>query len=341
MGIIEKDINTIIQSLKEFKDKIKKKNFLITGGAGFIGSWFCDAIIALNGRVVCVDNLSSGSKENIKHLLNNQNFEFVQADVCEFQTEKRFDYIIHMASLAAVDLYQKNPVKTLNSNLLGIRNMLELAKKEKVNGVLFTSTSEVYGDAKVIPTPETYWGNVNPYGPRCMYEEAKRAAEAYCYAYWKKFNTPVRVARIFNTYGPRLDVKSASQYGRVIVKFIWQALNQKPLTVYGNGTQTRSFCYITDQIVGLIKLLLTPGIDGEVINIGNDEETSIINLARIVLKLSGSNSRITFEPLPLDDPRRRCPDLKKAKDLLRFRPKVRLEEGLKRTIEWIRIRYLS
>jgi UDP-glucuronate decarboxylase len=334
MNIITQDINTIVHDLRRFKKKIKNKKFLITGGAGFLGSWFCDVVIAMNGKVVCVDNLSSGSKKNVKHLLDNQNFEFIKADVCEFQTKKKFDYIIHMASLAAVDVYQKNPIRTLDANLVGTKNMLEIARRQKIKSFLFTSTSEVYGDAKIIPTPETYWGNVNPYGPRSMYDEAKRAAEAYCYAYRRKYKVPIRIARIFNTYGPRLDVKSTSQYGRVVVKFIWQALNNRPLTVYGDGKQTRSFCYITDQIIGLFKLLLTPKIDGEVVNIGNDKEIRIIDLAKLVIKLINSKSKITFKPLPPDDPKRRCPDLRKAKKLLHFKPKVGLEEGLKRMIKW-------
>jgi UDP-glucuronate decarboxylase len=334
MNIITQDINTIVHDLRRFKKKIKNKKFLITGGAGFLGSWFCDVVIAMNGKVVCVDNLSSGSKKNVKHLLDNQNFEFIKADVCEFQTKKKFDYIVHMASLAAVDVYQKNPIRTLDANLVGTKNMLEIARRQKIKSFLFTSTSEVYGDAKIIPTPETYWGNVNPYGPRSMYDEAKRAAEAYCYAYRRKYKVPIRIARIFNTYGPRLDVKSTSQYGRVVVKFIWQALNNRPLTVYGDGKQTRSFCYITDQIIGLFKLLLTPKIDGEVVNIGNDKEIKIIDLAKLVIKLINSKSKITFKPLPPDDPKRRCPDLRKAKKLLHFKPKVGLEEGLKRMIKW-------
>ena len=336
LEVVTRDVEEVKIRLKNFSRKIKNRKFLVTGGAGFLGSWFCDIVIAMGGKVTCIDNLSSGSKKNVKHLLENPNFEFIKADVTAFTTRKKYDYIVHMASIASVPLYQQYPVETLNANVIGTKNMLELAKKLKVKSILFTSTSEIYGDAKVIPTSETYWGNVNPYGPRSMYDEAKRVAEAYCYAFWKKFKVPVRIARIFNTYGPRLDIKGTSQYGRVIVKFIWQALNNKPVTVYGDGKQTRSFCYVTDQMVGLFKLLLTPGIDGEVINIGNDKETRIIDLARMIIRLTISKSKIVFKPLPPDDPRRRCPDLKKAKKLLGYKPKVSLEEGLKRTIEWMR-----
>jgi len=334
--IIMQDIQEITTRLKDFSRKIRNKKFLVTGGAGFLGSWFCDVVIAMGGEVVCVDNLSSGSKKNVKHLLNNPNFEFVKADVCEFQVREKFNYIIHMASLAAVDVYLKNPIKTLDANLLGTKNMLEIANKQRVKSFLFTSSSEIYGDAGVIPTPETYPGNVKSYGPRSVYDEAKRAAEAYCYAYWKKHKVPIRIARIFNTFGPRLDVEHTSQYGRVIVKFIYQALNNKPVTVYGDGKQTRSFCYITDQIVGLFKLLLEPNIDGEVVNIGNNKEIKIIDLAKLTIKLTDSKSKIVFKPLPPDDPKRRCPDLRKARKLLGYEPKVSLEEGLKKTIEWMR-----
>lgn len=336
MSIVTKNVGTIVHELRCYKKKIENKKFLVTGGAGFLGSWFCDVVIAMGGKVTCIDNLSSGSKKNIKHLLKHRNFEFIKEDVCSFKARDKFDYVVHMASLAAVDLYQASPIETLDANLIGTRNILEITKKLKAKTMLFTSTSEIYGDAKIIPTPEAYWGNVNPYGPRSMYDEAKRAAEAYCYAYWRKYKVPVRIARVFNTYGPRLDVKLASQYGRVIVKFIRQALNNKPLTVYGDGKQTRSFCYITDQIIGLFKLLLTPGINGEAVNIGNDEEIRIINLAKLIIKLTKSESKIVFEPLPPNDPKRRCPDLRKAKKLLEYEPKVSLKEGLEETIEWMK-----
>ncbi|MDI6806911.1 MAG: SDR family oxidoreductase [Candidatus Aenigmarchaeota archaeon] len=334
--VIQEDIQTIIEELCEFKGKITDKTFLVTGGAGFLGSWFCDILNVFGARVICLDNLSSGSKKNIKHLTKNKNFKFINADVCSFNTHEKIDYIAHLASIASPPLYQKFPVQTLDANVIGTRNMLELARRNDIKSFLFTSTSEIYGNPpdEAIPTPESYYGYVNPYGQRSMYDEGKRAAESYCYSYFIKYNLPIRIARIFNTYGPRLDIKSTSQYGRVIIKFIYQALNNKPITVYGDGKQTRSFCYITDQMEGLFKLFMTPKINGEVVNIGNSEEISILRLARKVKKLTKSNSKITFQPLPPDDPRRRCPDLTKAKKLLNFKPKVSLQKGLKRMIDW-------
>lgn len=332
--LIEKDIEEIKRSLLEFEDKIKNNTFLITGGAGFLGSWLCDVVNAFGGRIICIDDLSSGSEENIKHLLRRENFELIRKDICEFSIDKDADYVIHAACIASPPLYQKYPIKTLDTNVLGTRNVLKFAKRMNVKGFLFTSTSEVYGDARVIPTPEDYWGNVNPIGSRSVYDEGKRVAETYCYSYFQKFGLPVRIARIFNTYGPRLDIKSTSRYGRVVVKFILQALNNEPVTVYGDGSQTRSFCYITDIIIGLFRLLLKPGLDGEVINIGNIEESSIIDLAKFIIKLTKSQSKIVFRPLPKDDPKRRKPDISKARNLLKWKPKTNLKEGLLRTISW-------
>jgi len=336
--IIEEDLKIISESLKQFKDVIKGKTFLVTGGAGFLGSWFCDVLNEFDAKIICLDNLTSGSKKNVEHLLGKKNFEFVGADVCTFRTDQKLDYIIHMATMASPPLYQKYPIQTLDASVLGTRNMLELAKQKNVKAFLFTSTSEIYGDVpnNRIPTPEDYYGYVNPYGPRSMYDEGKRVAEAYCYSYFKKFNLPIRIARIFNTYGPRLDIKATSQYGRVVVKFIDQALNGKAVTVYGDGSQTRSFCYITDQMIGLFKLLLIPNLDGEIINIGNDTEITISELAKKIIQLANSSSKMTFEPLPKDDPRRRCPSLEKSKKLLDFYPKVNLEEGLNRLLTWVK-----
>jgi len=240
-----------------------------------------------------------------------------------------------MASIASPPLYQKYPLETLDANVIGTRNALEIARKNDVEGFLFSSTSEIYGDAEVIPTSEEYWGNVNPIGPRSVYDEGKRVAETYCIAYFHKYSLPIRVARIFNTYGPRLDAKSTSQYGRVIAKFINQTLNNAPLTVYGDGSQTRSFCYITDLIDGLFKLLLIPSVNGEVLNLGYNKEISIMNLAKLIAKLTGSSSEIVFKPLPKDDPKRRCPDITKAGKLINWRPKISLEQGLEYTIEWL------
>jgi nucleoside-diphosphate-sugar epimerase len=238
----------------------------------------------------------------------------------------------------------KHPIETLDCNILGVRKLLELAKEQGVKGFLQMSTSEIYGNPPDghVPTPETFHGHVNSFGVRSMYDEGKRAAEAYCYSYFKEHKVPVRIARTFNTYGPRLDSKETSQYGRALVKFIRQALDGAPITVYGDGAQTRSFCYISDQIEGLFRLLLTSGIDGEAVNIGNPKERSIIELAELVANLTGSNSMIQKNANPnydlKDDPRRRCPDITKARNLLGWEPKIPLEEGLKPTIDWLRNR---
>jgi UDP-glucuronate decarboxylase len=332
-----RDVEAVLSDLQQFSNNVSGKTFLVTGGSGFLGSWICEVLAAMNAKVICLDNLSSGFKKNVEDLIKNGEITFVETDVSYFDTGEHIDFIIHMASIASPPLYQKHPIETLDANILGTRKMLELAKKNRAT-LLFTSTSEIYGDTSKIPTPESDYGNVNPYGPRAVYDEGKRAAEAYCYAHRKKFGTKVRIARIFNTYGPRLDIKQTSQYSRVVIKFIEQALSSKPLTVYGSGKQTRSFCYITDVITGLIKFLLTPSLDGEVVNLGSDEEITILELADKIIKLTGSWSKIKFEDLPEDDPKRRCPDLSKAKRLLNYSNKVPLEAGLKKTIEWFKER---
>ena len=338
--IISKEIDYTKNNLKEFEKDIKGKTFLVTGGAGFIGSWFCDILVGFGANVICVDNLLSGANTNIRHLLKYDNFKFVNEDVCKFTfpENQELDYIVHMASIASPLSYLALPIETLDANVIGTRRMLELAKEKKVKKFLFTGTSEVYGnpDDAHVPTAETYYGYVNSYGQRAVYDEGKRCAEAYCLAYLTKFKLPIRIVRIFNTFGPRLDIKSTTQYGRVIVKFISQALSGKPITVYGDGTQTRSFCYITDQIEGLMKLLLLPKLDGEVVNIGNTEEVTVMELAKRILKITNANSHIGFHPLPPDDPRRRQPDLSKAKKLLNFSPRISLDEGLIRTVNWFK-----
>jgi len=336
--IISEDIQKVQSNVKELKEVVDGKTVLVTGGAGFIGSWVCDVLVGFNANVICVDNLSSGITTNMDHLLKHKNFKFINEDVCKFDTDDKLDYIVHMASVASPLSYLSLPIETLDANVIGTKRMLELAKRNNVKSFLFTGTSETYGnpDDTNLPTPETYYGYVNSFGPRAVYDEGKRCAEAYCYAYLNKFNLPIRIARIFNTYGPRLDIKSKTQYGRVIVKFVLQALANQPLTVYGDGTQTRSFCYITDQVEGLLKLLLLPNLKGEVINIGNTNEITILELANKIAKLTNTNSGIEFQPLPKDDPRRRNPDISKAKMLLGFYPKIGLNEGLMRTIEWFK-----
>jgi len=307
-----------------------------------LGSWFCDVLHEMGASTVCLDSLVSGDTSNIAHLIGKKGFTFVQADLLRWQPDRKFDYIVHMASIASPPLYMKHPIATLDCNILGTKKLLELAREQKVKGYLQMSTSEIYGNPpdEFVPTPETFHGHVNSFGVRSMYDEGKRAAEAYCHSYWTEYKVPVRVARTFNTYGPRLDVKETSQYGRALVKFVKQALEGKPITVYGDGLQTRSFCYISDQIAGLFRLLLTPGIDGEAINIGNPRENTIKELAEAVVKVTGSSSKVQVGTPPhydlQDDPKRRCPDITKARRLLNWEPKVPLETGLKLVVEWSR-----
>lgn len=340
--IIEEDLKTLQKNSADLKEKIEGKTFLVTGGAGFLGSWFCDVVDIFGGKIICVDNISSGSKKNIEHLIGKNNFVFVQDDILNYEPEERTDYIVHMASIATPPLYMKFPVETLDTNISGVRKLLEIARKENVKGFLLMSTSEVYGNPPddQFPTKETFHGIVNSFGPRSMYDEGKRAAEAYCWSYFQKFKLPIRISRTFNTYGPRLDVELTSQYGRALIKFVHQALSDLPITVYGDGKQARSFCYITDQIEGLFRLLLTPGLDGEVFNIGNQKKFTILELAKIIIKLTGSKSGIVMDSPPnynlQDDPRRRCPDITKANKMFGYSPKISLEEGLARVVAWMK-----
>ncbi len=339
---ITQDIEEVLNRVEDLRKYAEDKTILISGGAGFLGSWFSDILLGLGSRVIAVDNLITGSKENISHLLDDKYFKFVDHDISIFSTNEKIDYIVHMSAIASTPLYQKHPIETLDSNILGIKNMLTLARKSRVKRFLFTSTSEIYGsppDDK-IPTREDYYGYVNSYGPRSMYDEAKRAAESYCYSYWKQFRLPIRVARIFNTYGPRLDVRETSHYGRALVKFIVRALDHQPIAVYGDGKQTRSFCYVTDQMVGLTNLLLSPEIDGEVVNVGNGQEVTILELIHKIIEKTSSRSKLDINAKPdfdvADDPRRRCPDISKANKLFGYESKVDLDEGLARTIRWFK-----
>ena len=329
--IILEDIERIRSNLK--KGDFEGKRVLATGGAGFIGSWLVDVLVGFDAEVDCVDNLSTGKMENIDHLLGKLKFRFINEDVCTFKGGIKYDYILHLASRASPEEYQQHPIETLQANSVGSYNMLELARKHD-STILFASTSEVYGDAEVFPTPESCWGHVNPVGSRSCYYEGKRFAEALFMAYHTKYGFDMRVARIFNSYGPRLRAEGA--YGRAVSRFITQALVNQPITVYGDGTQTRSFCYITDTIVGLLLLLTSQRTKGEVVNIGNPKEITISELAWKIKQLTRSASPITFHSLPEDDPTRRCPDIGKVERLLGWKPKIGLEQGLKRTIEWFR-----
>ena len=306
------------------------KRVLITGGAGFIGSHFCDLLINKGYAVICVDNLITGSKKNIKQLLKDKNFAFIKHDVTRFiKIKGKIDYVLHFASPASPVDYLKYPIKTLKVGSLGTHNALGLAKEKKAK-FLITSTSEVYGDPLQHPQRESYWGNVNPVGPRGVYDEAKRFAEAITMAYHKAHKVDTKIVRIFNTYGERMRQHD----GRAIPNFIDQALKNKPITVFGNGGQTRSFCYISDMVEGIYRLLKSN--THAPVNIGNPYEFSIIRLARLIVKLTKSKSKIVFEKLPTDDPKVRRPDITLAKSELKWKPDVNLEEGLTKTIEYFK-----
>jgi dTDP-glucose 4,6-dehydratase len=302
---------------------------LITGGAGFIGSHLCDALLAEGHQVVCVDNLLTGSLRNIAHLRNEPAFEFLEADVNHPYDAGPVDYIFHFASPASPVDYMEHGIETLKVGSLGSFHSLELAKKYGAQYML-ASTSECYGDPLEHPQKESYWGHVNPIGPRSVYDESKRFAEAVTAAYRRYYNVDTKILRIFNTYGPRLQLND----GRVISNFMKQALRDEPLTVYGDGTQTRSFCYVSDEVDGILRLAKanTPGP----VNIGNPTEFTILECAHMVLRVTGSQSEIVYQPLPQDDPKQRRPDISKARSLLGWEPKVSLEEGLKLSIDYFR-----
>jgi UDP-glucuronate decarboxylase len=328
--------NMISEDLEKIKRTVKGDNFdgkkvLVTGGAGFIGSWLCDILVDCRAEVTAVDDLSTGRIKNIDHLTKNPSFKFTEADVCAFGGEGKFDFIFHMAGHASPDEYQTHPIETLQTSASGSFVMAELARKNDAT-LLFASTSEVYGDAEVIPTPETYWGKVNPIGPRSCYDEGKRFAEALLIAYNKQHGLDVRVPRIFNTYGPRL--REDGLYGRAMSRFILQAQTNEPITVYGDGKRTRSFCYVTDTVTALILLMTSPKAKGEVVNVGNTREITIIELAKKVQEATKCESNIEFHPLPKDDPKRRCPDTNKLERLIAWKPNVGFEEGLERVINW-------
>ncbi|MFA5339666.1 MAG: UDP-glucuronic acid decarboxylase family protein [Candidatus Omnitrophota bacterium] len=303
---------------------------LITGGAGFIGSHLCDFLTGKGHKVICMDNLITGKKENISHLLGNKNFKFVNHNVSvKINVSGPVDYVLHFASPASPVDYLMYPIQTLKVGSLGTHNALGLAKAKKAK-FLLASTSEVYGDPLVNPQPESYWGNVNPIGPRGVYDEAKRFAEAITMAYHRVHKVDTKIVRIFNTYGPRMRRND----GRAIPNFITQALENKPITVYGKGKQTRSFCYIDDLVRGLYALMLS-GLN-EPVNIGNPNEETLLDLAKRIISLTGSRSRITYKPLPVDDPKVRRPDIRKAKKELKWTPGVSLEKGLKETVNFFR-----
>ena len=303
---------------------------LITGGAGFLGSHLCDRLINDGHNLLCVDNFITGSKNNIAHLMPNPNFELMQHDVT-FPLYVEVDQIFNLACPASPVHYQYDPVKTTKTSVYGAINMLGLAKRKKAR-ILQASTSEVYGDPLIHPQPESYWGHVNTIGPRSCYDEGKRCAETLFFDYHRQHNLDIKVVRIFNTYGPRMHPND----GRVVSNFIVQALNGENITIYGDGSQTRSFCYVDDLIEGFVRMMDTEaGFTGP-INLGNPNEFSMLELAEKVLKLVGGSSKLVFHPLPTDDPKQRQPDITLAKNNLAWEPRVRLDDGLKETISYFR-----
>lgn len=316
-------------------------NVVVAGGAGFIGSHLCKRLLEEGHVVYCVDNLITGSKENVTSLLENPHFTFIDFDISKSLDElvkhiPAVDFLFHLASPASPNKkseksYINYPIETMLVNSNGTYNLLKFAKAKNAH-FLFTSTSEVYGNPAVSPQPETYFGNVNPNGVRSVYDEAKRFGEAMTFGFRRKIGLDARIVRIFNTYGPLMQKDD----GRVVSTFINQALEGVPLTMFGDGTQTRSFCYVDDMVEGLMKAMFTQGTDGEVINLGNPDERPISEIATIVKDMIGSDSEVTYEPLPEDDPLQRKPDISKAKQLLDWEPKTSLEDGLKKTIEYFR-----
>lgn len=303
---------------------------LVTGGAGFLGSHLCDRLIARGEDVLCVDNFYTGSKENVKHLFDHPHFELLRHDVT-FPLYVEVDAIYNLACPASPVHYQYDPVQTTKTSVHGAINMLGLAKRVKAK-ILQASTSEVYGDPEVHPQPESYWGKVNPIGIRSCYDEGKRCAETLFFDYWRQHQLRIKVVRIFNTYGPRMHPND----GRVVSNFIVQALKGQDITIYGDGTQTRSFCYVDDLIDAMVRTMDTPDAFTGPVNIGNPGEFSMLELAESVIRLSGSKSRLIFQPLPSDDPKQRQPDISLAQEALRWQPKVSLEDGLKETIRYFR-----
>ncbi len=303
---------------------------LITGGAGFLGSHLCDRFIGEGHEVMCIDNLITGNRDNIAHLFGDPKFKFIHHDVTEYlHVAGPLDYVLHLASPASPIDYLELPIQTLKVGAMGTHKVLGLAKDKKARFFL-ASTSEVYGDPLVHPQPESYWGNVNPIGPRGVYDEAKRFAEALVMAYHRVHKMETRIARIFNTYGPRMR----PQDGRVVSNFIMQALRGEPLTVYGDGSQTRSFCYADDLVEAIARLLFSD--ETQPVNIGNPLEMSVLELAKLVQEISGSEVGIVMEPLPTDDPKVRQPDISRAREILGWEPSVDLREGLEKTINYFR-----
>lgn len=308
--------------------KYGRKKVLVTGGGGFLGSHLCERLLKQGCEVICVDNFYTGNKENLVHLLDNPYFEVIRHDIC-FPLYVEVDEIYNLACPASPVHYQSDPIQTIKTSVHGSINILGLAKRTKAK-VLQASTSEIYGDPTVHPQKEDYWGNVNSIGLRSCYDEGKRCAETLFFDYWRQEKVPVKVIRIFNTYGPRMHPND----GRVVSNFIVQALQDLPITIYGDGNQTRSFCYVDDLIEGMIRFMETDNNIPGPINLGNPRELKIIEIANKIKQMTGSSSEIVFHKLPIDDPKQRKPDISRAKFMLKWEPKIDLEEGLFSTIEY-------
>ena len=301
---------------------------LVTGGSGFLGASLCERLVQAGHEVICLDNLLTSSIDNIEHLLGSGNFKFIEHDVTE-PIRLEVDEIYNLACPASPMHYQANPIKTMKTSVLGMIHVLGMAKRCGAR-VLQASTSEIYGDPDVHPQPESYRGLVNTLGPRACYDEGKRAAEALCSDYRRSHDVEVRIARIFNTYGPGM----ATNDGRVVSNFILQTLRGEPVTVYGDGSQTRSFCYRDDLIEGLVRLMALDGEEPRPVNLGNPEECSMLDLVQAVARACGREATVTYQPIPNDDPKQRCPDITRARELLNWSPAVSLQEGLQRTVSW-------
>ncbi len=307
-----------------------KQTILVTGGGGFIGSHLCELLLSRGNDVICLDNFFTGSKNNIRHLLSNPSFELIRHDVT-IPIELEVDAIYNLACPASPIHYQHDAVQTIRTNVLGAMNMLDLARRLRIP-ILQSSTSEVYGDPKEHPQRETYWGNVNPIGVRSCYDEGKRCAETLFFDYHRQYGLPIKVVRIFNTYGPRMLPND----GRVVSNFIVQALKGSDITIYGDGSQTRSFCCVTDLVAGLEAMMQTPDSVTGPVNLGNPGEFTVRELAETIIRITGSKSKIVYKPLPQDDPARRKPDVSLARELLGWTPAIALEDGLRQTIDYFR-----
>jgi len=309
---------------------MKKQTILVTGGGGFIGSHLCELLLSRGNDVICLDNFFTGSKNNIRHLLSNPSFELIRHDVT-IPIELEVDAIYNLACPASPIHYQHDPVQTIRTNILGAMNMLDLARRLRIP-ILQSSTSEIYGDPQEHPQRETYWGNVNPIGVRSCYDEGKRCAETLFFDYHRQYGIPIKVVRIFNTYGPRMLPND----GRVVSNFIVQALKGNDITIYGDGSQTRSFCCVSDLVIGLEAMMHTPNKVVGPVNLGNPGEFTVRELAETIIRLTDSKSKIVYKPLPQDDPARRKPDVSLARELLGWTPGIGLEDGLRQTIDYFR-----